>query len=116
MTYEIVNKILRPWGYEIRLKVLDDKEIKGVVEVLFPKKPTDKFLNRKCQSRVGQFEQQLLISPEVLPVTYTADEVTQLLRNKGYLQINEAFANDMPLIEDRPALPVEVLIPIEKVP
>ena len=97
MNYTVVNEVQRSWGYEVRIKILDENVVKGAVEILFPKKPTDGFLNRRCQDRVDQFEQELsnLLGP-VIPTTYTADEVTQLLRAKGYLSPIEKFGEGMP--------------------
>ncbi len=97
MDYEIVNKIQRPWGYEVRIKVLDENDIKGCLTIQFPKEPSAIFLDKRCKQMVDHFEQQQLITVEEPARMFTFEEVTQILRVKGYLSDKERFSDKMPV-------------------
>jgi len=106
MDYEIVDQRQRPWGYEVRAKVLKNGKVKGTIEVLFPKKPSVKFLKKRCDKKVKQFELGINL-PEEMEKLWTADEVTYILRQNGYLTATEEFSEDMEPKTDSPVYTAE---------
>ncbi len=99
MEYQIINKTQRPWGYEVRIKVLDDNNVKGVLTIRFPKEPFVAYLDRRCKQSVNHFEAELSEPVKLPDRIYTTDEVTQILRTKGYLSDKEQFSDEMPVKE-----------------
>ena len=102
MDYEIKQQIERPWGWEVQIQTFDSKLAEPIyypVEIIFPKKPSDGFLNRECQRRTDLFEYKLN-NPDPDPEReYLESEVTKILREKGYLNEIETFSEDMPIKE-----------------
>jgi hypothetical protein len=99
MDYKVINRTQRPWGYEVRIKVLDNSDVKGCLTIQFPKEPSDKFLVKRCQQSVDHFELGLDNQLEVPDKMYTPEEITQILRTKGYLSAKEQFGDEMSMKE-----------------
>lgn len=102
MNYEIKEQTQKAWGWEVRISAFDSNLAEPIyysVEVMFPKQPSTAFLNRECQRRANLFEYKLN-NPDPEPEqTFSENEVTQILRKKGYLGDTESFSEDMTIKE-----------------
>ena len=64
------------------------------IEVVYGKRvPSEEFKIREIERRIALLDVQEPLEPERM---YTAQEVTEILQEKGYLEEHEEFSEDMP--------------------
>ena len=67
------------------------------IEVVYGKRvPSEGFKVREIERRIALLDVQEPLEPERM---YVAQEVTEILQEKGYLESHEEFSEDMPIKE-----------------
>ena len=94
-TYKIIKEEQKKWRYEVYIETFEIDIHKGDLTVFFPKKPSNDYLGRECQRRTDAHEQKLL-NPDIAEKSYLQSEVTEILKDKGYLQEDGEFSEEMP--------------------
>ena len=82
----------------------EKKKKKWRIEVIYGKRiPSEEFKIAEIERRVTLLSiLDPILEPEKM---YTAQEVTEILQVKGYLEVWEEFSDDMPNIDNRPPEP-----------
>ncbi len=81
----------------------DEDKKKWRIEVVYGKRvPSERFKIAEIERRIALLDIQ---EPFIEPKIYTAQEVTEILQEKGYLEVWEEFSEDMPDIDNRPPEP-----------
>ena len=105
--YKIQKEGFREDGYYTATVKVWDKENKDLkkfrIEVVYGKRvPSERFKIAEIERRIVLLDDQPILEPEKL---YTAQEVTEILHAKGYLEVWEEFGEDMPDVDHRPPEP-----------
>jgi len=99
--YEIIEESFRQDGYYvIKVKCWDGAKTDAqeyIVDCVYGKRrPSDVFLKGEINRRVLKLENDIINPPVEPERPYMADEVTAILKERGYLKEGEKFSEDMP--------------------
>ena len=106
--YKIQKEEFREDGYytaTVKVWEKENKLKKFRLEVVYGKRiPSERFKIVEIERRILMLDAQLDIQePERI---YTEQEITEILQEKGYLEVWEEFGEGMPDIENRPLEPI----------
>jgi len=99
--YEIVEESFRQDGYyTVKIKCQDETQTDGqeyIIDCVYGKKqPSDEFKIREVERRLLKLKNDLNNPPTEPERPYMVDEITEILKAKGYLKEDEVFSEDMP--------------------
>jgi len=103
LAVEVVKRVNRPWGQEAVIRIYDSEtdETKRVKIVSCDQSLTDQgLIQDRGETLISNYEydEQNRDFEEFLGTMFTREEVTRILRRKGYIDDNTWFSRLMPSV------------------